>query len=814
MHSKSLILPHFSLSCLLFLAVCFPSSGHGGEPPLSTQPSALSTATIDSERLGRIDGVVGQAIERGELPGAVVLILHRGRVVFRKAYGLRSKQPVETAMTPDAVFDLASLTKPVATATAIWILIEQGKLRLSDRVAQHLPAFGQNGKDKITVEHLLLHTSGLMADNPEADYRDGKAKALERICQLTPVAGAGARFLYSDVGYIVLGELVERKAGMALDEFVHEHIFAPLKMNDTGFPPLFSRGPEGSRLRERVAPTVRRDGRWLAGEVHDPPAFQMGGVAGHAGLFSTADDLAVYAQMLLGNGEYQGRRILSPLAVQAMTEPHSVPGGLRTCGWDAQTTFSSNRGELFPSGGGFGHTGFTGTSMWIDPGSDTAVIFLSSRLHPDGKGNVMRLRGEVATLAAAALVRPLGHGLQTAPQRPKTGDTTPVSAHRSPGTLTGIDVLVREGFKRLKGRRVGLVTNHTGLDREGRATIDLLHKAEGVTLVALFSPEHGIRGRVEEPVADSKDEKTGLPIYSLYGQRLKPTAETLKGIDTLVYDIQDAGCRFYTYISTLGYLLEVSGQRTRQGAPLRVLVLDRPNPIGGLAVEGPILDAGRESFVAFHPLPVRHGLTVGELARLFNAERKLGADLEVVHMEGWQRGDLYDRTGLLWVNPSPNLRGLAETLLYPGVGLLERTNVSVGRGTDRPFEWIGAPWLDGPRLAAAMSEQDLPGVRFVPLNLTPAASVHQGKVCGGVHILVDDWSRFRPVPTGIALACALHRLYPGTWQVERFDDLLRHRATWEGLKRGDSWQKLEKAWQADLQRFLEVRRKYLIYTEE
>jgi uncharacterized protein YbbC (DUF1343 family) len=377
-----------------------------------------------------------------------------------------------------------------------------------------------------------------------------------------------------------------------------------------------------------------------------------------------------------------------------------------------------------------------------------------------------------------------------------------------PPSFPRIDVLVKEKFRRLQGRKVGLVTNHTGLDREGRTTIDLLHQADGVRLVALFSPEHGIRGALDARVEDGKDAKTGLPVYSLYGKRKKPTADILKGIDTLVYDIQDAGCRFYTYITTLGYILEAAREHK-----LHLLVLDRPNPINGRDVEGPVLDAGRESFVAYHALPVRHGLTVGELARLFNAERKIGADLEVVRMEGWRRGDYYDRTGLRWVDPSPNLRSLSAALTYPGIGLLETTNVTVGRGTERPFEWVGAPWMDSRRLALALTEERLPGVRFVARQLTPAAYIYKGKLCGGVQVLVDDWARFQPVRTGLTLAATLRRLYPQTWQSDRFDVLLGHQATWEGVRRGTAYADLEKGWQPGLNRFREVRRSYLLYDD-
>jgi uncharacterized protein YbbC (DUF1343 family)/CubicO group peptidase (beta-lactamase class C family) len=735
-------------------------------------------AGVNADRLARIDDAVKEGIARGDCPGAVVLVAHRGQVVYRKAFGDRAKQPETVAMTVDTVFDLASLTKPVATASCVMLLAEQGKLSLSDPVAKHLPAFASKGKDRLTLEHLLLHTSGLIADNPVSDYQDGREKALERICDLEPRTAPGERFVYSDVNFIVLGEVVERVSGKPLDELARERVFKPLGMTATGF------RPKGD-LKDRAAPTEKRDGKWLLGEVHDPRAALLGGVAGHAGLFGTADDLAAFAQCLLDGGEHKGARVFQPETVRRMTAARAVPGGLRAYGWDMATSYSANRGDLFRRGVSFGHTGFTGTSLWIDPETQTVVVFLSNRVHPAGKGNVTRLRGRVATLAAAAL------------------DPPPAAE-----VLTGLDVLERDGFQALRGRKVGLVTNHTGLDREGRSAIDLLHKAEGVTLVALFSPEHGIRGAVEEKVDDGKDEKTGLPVYSLYGKRRKPDAETLKGVDTLVYDIQDAGSRFYTYISTLGLVLEAAAEHK-----VKVVVLDRPNPLGGVAVEGPVLDAGRESFVGWHTLPVRHGLTVGELARLFKAEKKLDVELEVIKMEGWRRGELFDRTGLRWVNPSPNLRSLTQALLYPGVGLLETTNVSVGRGTDRPFEWVGAPWIDGRKLAAELGKEGLPGVRFVPLRLTPSASVHKDKACDGVQLFVDDWARFQPVRTGLALASALRRLYPDDWKTERFDVLLGHKATFEGVKKGTDWRELEKAWQADLARFRERRKPYLLYDE-
>jgi uncharacterized protein YbbC (DUF1343 family) len=771
-------MPHLTLPALSLLL--YAGTAVGGLPI-----AAPADAGIDPGRLAKVDDAVQEALRRKQAKGAVVLVLRHGKVVHRKAYGLRAVQPREEPMTVDTVFDLASVTKPVATATAVMLLVERGQLGLADRVARHLPGFGKHGKGRITALHLLTHTSGLIADNPVEDYQGGKKSAIEKINDLRLVTQPGERFRYSDVGFIVLGQLVEKLSGESLDRFVHKNVFEPLGMRDTAFRP-------SKALAERSAPTEKeKGGPMLHGQVHDPRARLMGGVAGHAGLFGTADDLAVYAAMLLGGGEHDGKRILSPTMVRLMTAPRPVNGGLRALGWDVRTSYSANRGELF---GGFGHTGFTGTSLWIDPPSQTAVILLTSRLHPNGKGNVVPLRRRVATLVAASIVKPPFPEPHLAP----AGAVRPV--------LCGQDVLKRDGFKPLKGRRVGLVTNHTGKDRDGQSTIDLLHKAQGVKLVALFSPEHGIRGALDAPVPDGKDQKTGLPVYSLYGKTRRPTAKQLEGIDTLVYDIQDIGCRFYTYITTLGYLLE-----TAAAHKLRVVVLDRPNPIGGLAVEGPVLEKGQESFVAYHALPVRHGLTVGELATLFNKERRIGADLRVIKVEGWRRGDLFDRTGLTWVNPSPNMRSLAAALLYPGVGLLETTNVSVGRGTDRPFELLGAPWLDGRRLAAALAGHDLPGVRFVPTRFTPSSSVHAKKECGGVQLYVSDWDRFQPLLVGITIACELRRLHPNDWQRQRYNTLLGHTSTLQALERGDTPAVIVKTWQDELAKFAEVRSRYLLY---
>ena len=351
---------------------------------------------------GPIDAAVEAAIARGDCPGAVVVVVHKDEVVYRKAFGQRAVQPEKEPMTVGTVFDLASLTKPMATGTSVMLLVEQGKLKPDDPVAKHWPAFGANGKEAVTVGQLLLHTSGLTADNDLKDYADGRAKALDRIATLPLEAPPGARFRYSDVGYIVLGELVGRVGGKPVDEYAAEHVFGPLKMADTGYTP----DPK------RVAPTGKRDGKVIRGAVHDPRAFALGGVAGHAGLFGTADDLARYARMLLRGGELDGVRLLKPETVKLFTEPHPVSEAkpsdppkklLRSFGWDVDTAYTAQRGELFRGADGFGHTGFTGTSVWIDRSSETAVIVLTNRVHPDDKGNVVRLRREVGTAAAKAV---------------------------------------------------------------------------------------------------------------------------------------------------------------------------------------------------------------------------------------------------------------------------------------------------------------------------------------------------------------------------------------------------------------------------
>ncbi|MEP6801321.1 MAG: exo-beta-N-acetylmuramidase NamZ domain-containing protein [Acidobacteriota bacterium] len=750
-------------------------------------------------RLARIDAAVSEAIAARELPGAVVLVEHAGRVVYRKALGDRAVQPARERMTTDTVFDIASLTKCVATAPSILILVEEGKIRLGDPVTRYIPEFAAGGgeRSKVTVEQLLTHRAGFAPDDPIALYSGTPDEIFARKYREPLRSRPGAEFVYSDVGYEVLGEIVKRVSGKSLDAFAAERIFRPLGMDQTEFRPM----GRGRNAPSRIAPTEQREGRSMRGEVHDPRAYAVGGVAGHAGVFSTADDLAKFCRMIVNGGALGSARILSPLGVEALTRPRFYgDGDVRTLGFDLETGFSNNRGDLFPLGS-FGHTGFTGTGLWIDSSSRTFVVFLSNRVHPDGEGNVVRIRGLVANVVAAAL---------TPDSLPAARRLAAAVPHVAPSVMAGIDVLTAEGFRAIAGKRVGLVTNATGMARDGRSTIDVLAskpaRDAGVELVRLFSPEHGLRTDADAPVADGKDPGTGLPVVSLYGERRRPSSAELADLDALVLDIQDVGARFYTYTTTGGYLLEEAAK-----AKIPLVVLDRPDPIGGSVVEGPLADSDKLSFTAYASIPVRYGMTPGELLGLFNSENRIGAKLEVVRMRGWTRALWYDETGLEWVNPSPNMRSLTEAALYPGVALLEPTNVSVGRGTDTPFEVVGAPWIDGRRLAAYLASRRIPGVRFTPIHFTPYASVYQGKACGGIRIGLVDRDALRSVTLGIELMSALRALFPGDWDRAKLGELIASASTIDRIEAGDVPERILASWKSELAAFTRLRARHLLY---
>jgi uncharacterized protein YbbC (DUF1343 family)/CubicO group peptidase (beta-lactamase class C family) len=793
----------FFATALVILSLGRPIPAQQAAPESNqiTDPAAVG---MSAAALAHMDEIINAEIAKKQLPGAVVIAGRKGKVVWRRAYGNRAVEPAPEQMAVDTIFDIASLTKVVATATSMMILVERGLVRLGDPVSRYIPEFGEMGKKNITVEQLLTHRSGLIPDNDIKDYEQGPEEAMLNIWKLAPLAEPGSKFIYSDVNYIVLAELVKRLGGKPIDQFAAENIFRALGMKDTGYKPDAS-------LISRIAPTEKRGDKWMRGEVHDPRAYLLGGVAGHAGLFSTADDLAIFCRMILNLGEFNGARILSPMGVARMTESRStggnaVDGMARGIGWDIFTGYSANRGDLFPIGS-VGHTGFTGTSLWLDPSSDTFVVFLSNRVHPrlDPKkpADVNSLRGRVASVVAASVIeKPIGSIRPISP----ISSINPISPISS-DVKNGIDVLKRDNFALLKDKRVGLITNHTGRDRDGNSTIDLLHNAPGVKLVALFSPEHGIRGALDQPnISNSADEKTGLPIYSLYGDAKAPTDEALKNIDTLVFDIQDVGARFYTYISTLGLALEAAAKNKKS-----FVVLDRVNPINGQNVEGPLADPDKLSFIAHHPIPIRHGMTVGELAQLFNKERNINADLHVVRVEDWRRSQWFDSTGLVWINPSPNMRSLTEASLYPGVCLLETTNVSVGRGTDTPFEVIGAPWIDGRKLAEALNSAKLPGVRFTPIRFTPKSSVHKDVECGGVNLIITNRDLLEPVITGLEMAAQLKKLFPKDFLIDRFNRLLANQKIFDAFRQGSDARAMRQVWEPELDAFRAIRNKYLLY---
>lgn len=736
---------------------------------------------LSASQLNRIDDMVAKEIENGNMPGCVVMIGRRDGIAFARAYGHRQIEPSKEVMTLDTMFDMASVTKPVATATSIMLLVERGLVRLNEPVATYIPEFAKNGKESITVEQLLTHQGGLIPDNSIKDYEHGVDEAWKRMWALKPVEPAGTKFIYTDVGFMTLGEIVHRVTGQTVAEFAAENIFEPLEMTDTGYLP-------DEKLKARAATTEKIDGKWRRGEVHDPRAFALGGVAGHAGLFSTANDLAKYARMQLNDGRAGDKQVMHPRTIAEMRRPRTIDGNKRGLGWDNRSKYSSNRGDLY-SDTAIGHGGFTGNAFWIDPELDLFVIFLSTRLHPDGVGNVNPLAGRIGTVAVAAL---------------QTGATS--SEPSSKPALLGIDVLEQDNFTALKGRRVGLITNHTGLSRDGKRTVDLLHNAPDVELVAIFSPEHGLEGKLDESnIADTRDKATGLPVYSLYNKTRKPDPKQLEGIDTLVFDIQDIGCRFYTYISTMGLALEVAADQD-----LKFVILDRPNPIGNLT-EGSVLDKGIKNFVGHHAIPVRHGMTVGELAKMFAAENKLDVDLEIITVKNWSNDQYWDETGLVWTNPSPNMRSLTEAVLYPGVGLLETTNVSVGRGTDTPFEVVGAPWIDGRKLAAYLNDQKLTGVRFVPIRFQPNASKFANEDCEGVNIIVTDRAAFRSVPVGLAIALGLRELFPDDWEMKNFNRLLGSEKVFSAVEQGTTLSKLEELIAPELEEYNKRRAKFVLY---
>jgi uncharacterized protein YbbC (DUF1343 family)/CubicO group peptidase (beta-lactamase class C family) len=778
-----------------------------------TTASCFASDKPDPDRFKPVDAVIQQAIDSNYIPGAVLMVGHKGSMVYQKAYGMRSLEPTREPMTLDTIFDCASLTKVVVTTTAMMQMLQQGKVRLNDPVSKYLPDFGANGKSEITIRQLMTHFSGLREDLDLKNKWLGKDTAWQMIVAETPVTPPGAMFRYSDINFETLGFLIEKLNGQTLDEYATQHIFKPLKMDDSTFLPPKS-------WLARIAPTEYDENNvMLDGVVHDPTARRMGGIAGHAGLFSTARDLAIFSQVLL-----DGEKILSPLLIEKMTTPQqpAVSTNLRGLGWDLDTPFSSNRGELLPVGS-YGHTGFTGTSIWIDPYSKTYIILMTNAVHPrigtESWGKIA-IRTKVATAVTDALKLKLSDSDEER-LLSITGYNEQAAAGRRPlarngHVLNGIDVLEKAEFAPLKhGRdvtRIGLLTNQTGLTVDGRRTVDVLAHADGIKLAVLFSPEHGVFGTLDTTkIGDSKDEATGANIYSVYGAtdaERHPKQEWFKDLDAVVIDIQDVGARFWTYGTSVGYFLEAAAK-----AGVEIYVLDRPNPVSGTYVQGPVSDT-RETFVNYSQIPTRHGMTLGELASMYNTERKINAKLTVVPMQEWRRGDWFDSTGQVWLSPSPNMRSLNEATLYTGVAEVEGTNVSVGRGTETPFEVLGAPWITREKareFADYLNARDISGVRFVPTMFTPKSAMYANQLCGGVNIFVTDRYALDAPEMGVELASALMKFFPNDYKVERMIELLNNNAAFDALRAGSDPRRIADDWRDKLEEFQKVRQKYLFY---
>ena len=765
--------------------------------------------THSSRLSALLDPIMEKAVADGNIPGGVLLVGHNGHVVYRRVFGSRSLEPAREPMTLDTIFDLASLTKCVATTTSIMKLIEQGRIRLNDPVAAYLPEFAQNGKQDITVRELLTHYSGLAPDLDLQAPWSGRDIAFAMAMAEKPINPPGSQFVYSDINFEVLGFIVEKVSGEPLNVFAERSVFTPLGMGHTRFLP-----PE--EWHSRIAPTEYDEQHsMLRGTVHDPTARRMGGVAGHAGLFSTADDLALFAQDLLN-----GFNVLSAASIEKMSTPQTPANApsIRGFGWDIDSPFASNRGELLPVGS-FGHTGFTGTSLWIDPTTNTYIILLTNAVHPHVGKSVVSLRSRVGTAVVDGLALTVSEKQKLRLTRITGYNESLMASRRLPArngaVKNGVDVLEGHEFRelRLSGAnpvKVGLVTNHTGVDSLGRRTIDVLAHAPGVELAAIFSPEHGITGSADSTdIQNSRDSATGVPLISVYGsteEKRRPPLDSIAALDAIVFDIQDVGVRFYTYETTLGYFLEAAA---KAGKP--IIVLDRPNPIGGASIYGPIADPGRESFVSYWQTPIQHGMTMGELAKMFNTERGIHARLTVVPMEGWMRGDWFDSTGGLWINPSPNMRSLTEAALYPGIGMIETTDISVGRGTDTPFELVGAPWVVPQDLARYLNPREIGGVRFVPVYFTPNASMFAGQRCGGVNVVLTDRNALDGPELGLEVAAALQKLYPGQFQITGLDALMVNKASFDALAAGEDPRRIAEGWRDGLERFKSMRARYLIY---
>ncbi len=687
------------------------------EPELEFAPPVRLTLADEHA----IDEAVNAAIAAGDLPGAVVRIGRRDGVVFERAYGMASLEPERRTMQPHMLFDLASVTK-VITTIAVLRLHEQGVVHLDRPVDGLLPEIAGWG---ITPRHLLLHTAGFRPVNPLTDYDDDRAASLSRALRNAPERRPGT-YTYSDLSFIALGTLLERIERKSLAEIFHQRIFGPV-----GAHARFNPGVSTNVVPTEYAARRGDPPPMIHAEANDPRAWRLSGIAGHAGLFASAEDLARIAEALL-RGELlrpETMRLMHTVVEVARPNGQRVRRGLGV-GMD------DRRAEGW-SGQSFGHGGYTGTWLWIDPERDLYVVLLAHRVHPNGEGRSGPIRSTIGRLINAASIEP----------------------PRENVVRLGIDMLHAQGFEPLEGKRVAVLTNGAARARDGTPTWQLLQRH--TDLRRIFTPEHGLGADREGAVSDAQEGQ--LQVVSLFGPQRTPQPEALADLDIVLVDLQDVGARFYTYGATMGRMMQAAAE-----ADVAVWVLDRPNPLGGEHVIGPMLQESQRSFVNHQPgWPVQHGLTMGEVARLLKAERELEVELNVIEMQGWSRSMRWDDTGLRWTPPSPNLRTTNQVLLYPGVALVEGTNVSVGRGTDHPFELVGAPWMNAEAVLAALPDDATAGLSLEATRFRPTSARHRGRWCRGIRIELTDRERAQPVRFGLALLRALQQVHADDWESER-----------------------------------------------
>jgi uncharacterized protein YbbC (DUF1343 family)/CubicO group peptidase (beta-lactamase class C family) len=734
------------------------------------------TMGIDPHKLEAIDRTVHQAMERHEIPGAVVGLSIQDKVVFRKAYGYRSLFP-KKPMLPTTIFDLASLTKPLATGLLALKMMEKGIWTLEEPVSKSWPAFACHGKDSVTIKDLLLHVSGLPVVNRWQDFLQPRATWEAKLACTKLNHAPQTTFSYSDLGYIVLGIAIEKRLGKSLDQAAQELIFKPAELPSLQFFPN-----NKNRLSQQETPgltfatTEKVEQQWLSGRVHDPRARAMGGVAGHAGLFGQVDDLLLLFQSLLitTNGR---TGVFQSQTVRSMFQEQSAAGHARSWLFDRSSWQTNSKVSPEKS---WVHTGFTGTAVWIDPIQNITLVVLTNRLHPDGKGNANPVREKIKSIVTQAL-----------------RSREPVRA--------GIDVLKEQQYSMLAHKKIALVTHLAAQTLSGTSSLDELRKVPTLKVSALFVPEHGLDAKQNGALA-SGSKVEHIPVFPLYGKQLRPTKEQLKGIDTLVFDLQAVGTRFFTYVTTLGYLLEASATYS-----IPMVILDRPNPQGGRHVWGPLLAKDETSFTGYHPMPVVYGMTIGELGKFLNAERKIHADLTVVPLRNWLRGESWASTQRVWPTPSPNLPNERAAFLYPGLALLEFTNVSVGRGTALPFEQMGAPFINAKEVRSALQKApEAYGVSIETVDFTPVSGTYAKQQCHGVRLAVSD-PRWDPVAFGLRLAYVLQELYPTAWKSGNLSTLLANRKLVAAIKQKVPLATLKSAWQPESDAFAKKRMKYLLY---